>query len=308
MIREEFSWDSVECYLRDTISAVLVGPSFDDRSNYFPSLWNEWKCNLVRIEASRDYSQDVTISLLREGEIKKTYSGELVTELTSLFSDLNRQVNVICLDLSSLQHTVLMYLTKLLLTEVRPKQLFASYVEPVDYQIRSYLGDFLLSEELLGLRAVPGFVRRKRSCPGRLLAFLGFEGERLIKILEEDTQSNTIIPVIGFPSFRPGWQARTLRNCMRSIEYAQASCDIHKCSAESIFDAYDLINNLKPNLSKEEYVLAPLGTRPHSMACAIYATLNPDTRIVYDHPVEMSRRSIGINRTICYHLSTFIKR
>jgi len=305
LLREEFEWHEVSEYLEHNVTTAFIGPGIDERSSFFSELWKEWNCQLVKIKATPT-AEWIEISVIKGSSENVVGCYDLITGLRSFLLQEKENLKVTCIDLSSLQHSVLMYLAKLLLIEIKPQNLFATYAQPAQYNAINDLGEFRLSEELLGLRSVPGFARRVRGEAMLLMAFLGFEGTRLTKIIE-DMQEKTasVIPVIGFPAFRPGWQSLALRNCRRAIEYADAISNIYKCKANSIFDAYELIHELRPR-EGEVYALAPLGTRPHSMACAIYATHYPGTRLLYDHPIETARRSIGITRKQCYHLTTFI--
>jgi hypothetical protein len=304
LIKEEFQWSDVSEYLEINLNVAFVGPGYDERSKFFPDVFSRWKSILIYLEASQD-TKSVQIKVFENGN-RITYDNtvELLSGIRGLLNNIRSEMRIACIDLSSLQHCVLMYLTKLLIEEIKPIQLFATYAEPVEYS-QSQFGEFMLSEELLGRRSVPGFARRIKENPTKLLTMLGFDGERLNKITE-DLQTSSVTPVIGFPSFRPGWHNRSLKSSMRAIEDHHATSDIHKCNAKSIFDAYELIHDLRPR-GGETYALAPLGTRPHSMACAIYATRYPGTLIIYDHPVEVTPRSIGISSCTCYHLSSFIQ-
>lgn len=304
-VREELEWEEIRPFLEENVTVTIVGPSKDDRSAFFPRLWSGWKCRLLELGATSD-CKFITIKSYINGTIESSHTVELIPGLRSFLSSIRSQMRVVCIDISSLQHVVLMFLCKLLTQEIKPAKLFASYAQPIDYVSKNYLGDYLLSEELLGLQPVPGYTRRIRGTHIRLLAFLGFEGDRLAKLIEEMDNVQIVIPVIGFPAFRPGWQARSLRNCMRAIQRTEAVGSIHKCNATSVFSAYETIVRFRPKNNEEIYALAPLGTRPHSMACAIYAAKHQECLIRYDFPIEANPRSTGILRCIGYHLSTFI--
>jgi hypothetical protein len=302
LIREEFDWCDVNDYLQQNVNTVIIGTRSDPRSDFFPHIWDEWRCNIIQLETNSDSSR-INVIYKKGKENPISFEAEFLVGLKSFLTAIHDDLKIICVDISGLQHTVLMYLCKLIIRDIKPMQFFATYTEPKNYLSKSHLGDYLLSKELLGLRSVPGFTLREKT-PIYLLAFLGFEGNRLIKIIEEK-EIETLIPIIGFPSYQPEWQTCSLRNCIRAIERVQGSNNIHKCRADSVFDAYDLISKAKPT-SKEIYALAPLGTRPHTVACAIYATKYPETMIIYDHPIEVKPRSEGVLRNRCFHLTSFI--
>ena len=83
-----------------------------------------------------------------------------------------------------------------------------------------------------------------------------------------------------------------------------SDCTIHKCYSDSIFEAVNLLDTIL--VDEEKVVLAPLGTRAHSMACAIYACQHSNARIVHDYAVECENRAKGIAHIMIYHLSSFI--
>lgn len=303
MIREEFEWNEIHDYLKDNSTVVFVGPCRDERSTFFPDIFSKWDCSVVSISATNNFSK-VNISIVKKGVSIWSRESDLITGIRHVIQKLYDDFNVVVMDISSLEHSVLMFLTSLLIKEFKPLKLFATYAEPEKYLI-SDTGEYKLSDEFLGLRAVPGFSRRLREIPITLTALLGFDSDRLMKIIEETQEIKSVIPVIGFPSFRPGWQMNSLKNSMRVIEYTVSHTAIHKCRADSVYDALELIRNLRPK-SGEIYALAPLGTKPHSLACAIYATTHNDTLVFYDNPVESIARSSGIARCVCYHLTSLI--
>lgn len=303
MINEEYCWADVEGTLSSIVSCVFVGPAKDQRAQYFPRLWNTWDCLLVRIEADPNL-EFLTFSISKGGQpVRDNQRLTVTTGLRGILSSLGESnLEVVCIDMTSLQPAVLMFLTKLLTAEVRPSHLFGTYAEPEEYA-RKADDEYLLSSRFMGLRSVPGYATRTGS-GGRLLAFLGFEGDRLAKILDE-VQFDDVIPIVGFPAYQPGWQNRSLVSCMGPIQHAASTVKVEKCSAVSIYDAFALIGRLRGH--EPQVALAPLGTRPHTVACAMYAATHPKTHLLYDHPVEQPHRSVGIGPCRCYHLTPLMK-
>ena len=133
---------------------------------------------------------------------------------------------------------------------------------------------------------------------------MGFEGIRLKSILESVHNVDKFIPVVAFPSGAPQWYNVTMWNSMDTLQSENRDYAIRKCFSESIFEA---VNLLQQNiLHDEKVVLAPLGTRAHSMACAIFACQHPNTRIIYDYVIESNQRAVGIANITIYHLSSFL--
>lgn len=303
MIREELEWSEISGYLSSKITTLFVGPVRDERSGFILNKYQSTDTLIVQIDSSTDGRMAHVIIQRNQINIFDD-SLEILIGLRSLIKCIRDSLTITCIDLSSLHHATIMFLTKLLLSEFKPVQLYATYTEPNEYE-KGPSGEFVLHEELLGRRSVPGFSKRIRENPIRLVPMLGFDGDRLLKLTEELQEVSSVVPIVGFPSFSPGWQTRTLKSSMRAIEALQSISDIHKCGANSIFEAVNLLTELRPR-NGETYALAPLGTRPHTMATAIYATRNEETLVLYDHPVEVQKRTIGINKCICYHLTSFI--
>ena len=206
--------------------------------------------------------------------------------------------------MSSLDHVLIMYLTKILIMQVIPKTLFASYIRPERYNKQYGDIEFSLSSQVMAVQAVSGFIRRE-SKNQTLCSFLGFEGIRLKGILEAVHDCDRFIPVVAFPSGSPQWYNTTIWNSMDTLQSDCRGSAIHKCLSESVFEAVEL---LRKNIQADEkLVLAPIGTRSHSMACAIFACEHPNARIIYDHVIEQSHRAIGISEITIYHLSSFLK-
>ena len=124
-------------------------------------------------------------------------------------------------------------------------------------------------------------------------------------ILEAVHSFEKLIPIVAFPSGTPQWYNVTMWNSMDILQSEGKNLSVYKCFSESVFEAVNLLNHIIAQ--DETVVLAPLGTRPHSMACAIFACHHEATRILYDFVVESDHRAIGIADITIYHLSSFIK-
>ncbi|MDD4760981.1 MAG: hypothetical protein PHU66_09260 [Bacteroidaceae bacterium] len=303
MIKEEFEWSKVGQSIIAVTDIIIIGKGIDERSKFFPSIFHNTNCLVITLN---EISNLINLEVSKNNEIIETNNIKTVPDLAAFLSRYIDSTVAVTVDISSLQHHLLMYLCKLIIDSYKPRLFFACYAEPKEYANKSYLGEFTLSNGSPGISPVPGFSRRTKK-DVHLIALLGFEGNRLTKIIE-DKKFTKITPVIGFPSFQPGWHSRTLQNCMQAIQDANATMNIQRCLAGSIFGAYLKIQQLNNSNNTLQLAIAPLGTRPHSVACALYATKNPDTLIIYDYPVEITPRSTGISTCLGYNLSPFIDR
>ena len=186
----------------------------------------------------------------------------------------------ILVDITSLQHSVIMFMMNTLLTKIRVARLFLSYVKPLEYLNRNK------SNEVI----VP---------------FLGFDGDRLNNILE-GMDYDEVCPIIGFPSDNPYWQFESLRNCMLVLKHTASEQKIRKCKANSVFDALQTLDGILSDHPSRSFVLIPLGTRPHSAACAIFASRYQNVRIIYDYAQESPVCTHGVRSATIYNVSQYL--
>lgn len=303
MIREEFSFCDMADYLYNNNDLLIVGPaSEDERSSFFFNEWNSRGKDVLVVERVED--EKLHFRYLHNGQVIRDSCIDLCMGTPRLLHYLNVERKSVLLDMSSLDHVLIMFLTKQLVQQVVPRGFFASYIRPEQYSSQTGSVGFSLSTQVLAIEAVPSFA--KRECDKQTLcAFLGFEGVRLKGVLETIHNVDRFIPVVAFPSGSPQWYNVAMWN---SMDILQSECKdpyTYKCSSESVFEAVDILHrSIQPD---EKVVLAPLGTRPHSMACALFACQHPHTRIIYDYAVECSHRAIGIGEIKLYHLSSFLR-
>lgn len=304
MIREEYSFDDVADYLYTTTDLLIAGfpVACEDRSVFFSNLWKEKVKSILFLK--RDNSDKLIYEFYNENNLSAGGMIDLCVQTSQLLKNLGIEEKNILLDMSSLDHVLIMFLSKQLIERVTPKSFFAAYIRPKEYSRQSGTIGFSLCEQVLAVNSVPGFTKRE-SKNQTLCSFLGFEGIRLKSILESVHGIQKFIPVVAFPSGAPQWYNVTMWNSMDILQGENGTFSIRKCFSESVFEAVDLLHNsIAP---EEKIVLAPLGTRPHSMACAIFACQHRNSSIVYDYAIESQPRTKGIADITIYHLSSFMK-
>lgn len=303
MINEEYSFDDLKDFLLDAVDLLIVGwPNQEERSCFFYGKWYNTDTKILLVK--REKNEKVHCKLLENKTTVFERNVDLCVGLPQLLNCLNINQKNVLIDLSSLDNVLIMFLTKQLLTRVAPKSLFASYIRPEKYSSQSGDVGFALSEQVSAIESVPGFTRRE-SDNQTLCTFLGFEGKRLKGILETIHGFEKLVPIVAFPSGTPQWYNVTMWNSMDILQSETKDLLVYKCYSESVFDAVRLLN--ETIAQDENVVLAPLGTRPHSMACAIFACQHQATRIIYDFVIESEHRAIGVSDITIYHLSSFIK-
>lgn len=302
MLREEYAYSDIADYLYAKNDLLIVGPEGEDeRSRFFYENWNVRNKMILRL--IRINEDTVVYCWYNNGKMLLTERIDLCLGIPRLLRGINAEEKNILIDMSSLDHVLIMYLTKVLIKEVIPRSLFASYIRPEKYSNQSGSVGFSLSDQILAVQAVPGFTKREKGSQV-LCAFLGFEGMRLNAVLETVHNVEKLVPIVAFPSGAPQWYNVTMWNSMDTLQSECKDAAVRKCSSESVFEAVDLLK--KCIRMDEKAVLVPLGTRPHSMACAIFASIHPYARIIYDYVIEHKRRAIGISKITVYHLSSFL--
>lgn len=135
------------------------------------------------------------------------------------------------------------------------------------------------------------------------MLLLALRVNRLKNIIEGINELKSLKAIVAFPIDTHEWYHTTMWNSMDILSESNSPI-IKKCSSESVFEALHL---LETTIDKDENnVLAPLGTRPHSLACAIFATRNDKIRVIHDYAIEHEIRTTGVEKIFIYHLSNFL--
>jgi hypothetical protein len=188
-----------------------------------------------------------------------------------------------------------------------------AYTEPAEYtQSTNPLRGlrFNLSKRTTGLAPLPGFVRLFPPETGVpiLVPMLGFEGDRLQRVLEEtDFDLRMTFPIVGVPGFRPEYPFLSLDGNARSLDRPPLHRNIRFARANCPFEAYLAVDQLRSQEEATHVTLAPIGTKPHALGALLQALRHPsDTTIVYDHPVRSERRTSGTSSLCVYRVTEFL--
>ncbi|MBT9608986.1 hypothetical protein [Aquabacterium sp.] len=211
----------------------------------------------------------------------------------------------VLVDISSLPHHVWAPLFRACITY--GKQVRALYVEPEGYKSHPSPASanlFDLSVSFDGLAPLPGFAKLTGPAENEsslLIAFLGFEGNRAERIINQLEPVPKVVPVIGAPGFQINYPAITVAcnrsflsdfDCNSEIRFARASCP---------FEAYEILASVRRNYPDHYLYIAPVGTRPHALGAVWYALHHSDhCEILFDHPVRQSNRTSGRGLTHIY--------
>ena len=141
-----------------------------------------------------------------------------------------------------------------------------------------------------------------------LLAPLGFEGSRLGQMLEQDDGAtfSEMIGLIGAPALKPGWENRSIYSHLRYFSNVNTRLEYYSC--RNPYQTLELLESIR--FEADKLILAALGTKPSSLACAIFLINNfrKNTRLkmisaIYDFPVASYKRTVGVGKANLYRLN-----
>lgn len=299
-IRQEFLLSEMSEYIDNNITLVIANDSSEERKKLIYNTYFQKGKNIITI----CYNNNKFLICNPRDRVPTTKCASH-SEIASVIKSFpNIDWKNVLIDMTSLSHVSLACLLKAILIEMKPAKVFMAYVKPEKY-VRNSNNEYDFSVDISAPKAIPGYATHSKDNQ-ILVPFLGFEGKRLLNIMGEELYSE-INPVLGFPSADPLWQFETLRYCKDTIQEKDASLNIRKCKADSIYDAYYELEDIMKDAEGRQMVIAPLGTRPHFVAAILFAIRHRNNcKIIFDNVKEKSDCTEGIRDTIIYHISTFI--
>ena len=144
--------------------------------------------------------------------------------------------------------------------------------------------------------------------PQRGVFFLGYEERRLDRALEDYPMINTgkCSVVFGVPAFKPGWEMDAFANNIRIMRDKIFRGGIEYCGAENPKATVSLLLNVQQSLQAgEKLFIAPVGTKPNGVGVALFTALNPETGLLYDHPVKSNNRTSKVSKWHLYQIQEY---
>jgi hypothetical protein len=300
-LKEEYSIEEIEEYLKTNATVLFVGPGIDERSSTVKNKLTEIS-KIVSLEYNYDINE-IRIDVEND-RVQRQCKGEEFADFLSSLKQYKVSFREAVLDISSLQGPCIIMLLNALICDMRcrPAKLFTAYVKPDEYILENE--KYRFSSVYGKAASIPKMVARARKRE-TLIPFLGFEGARLSNIIG-DSQYEAVYPIIGFPSDDPKWQFETMRYCMDAIIEQKATYNIRKCNSGSVFEAYYLLEEIASKLDTS-IVVSPLGTRAHMVAATIFAIKNASRcRIIYDFAKLDNSQTRGVKSIKISHLSMYL--
>lgn len=189
----------------------------------------------------------------------------------------------------------------------RPPRCLFIYTEPREYvrkppEEEPALGSaFDLTIAFRAKNAIPTFTPLLSGTnKAHLVAFLGFEGARLSRVLSDDDSTfyTEVTVVFGIPPFQASWDMHALMANTRLIEQHRPS--VRFSGANNPRGAYMLLQEVHASLrgsACNRLAVAPFGTKPAAIGAALYCVETDVIRTVYDHPERKAGRTRGVHRT-----------
>lgn len=230
---------------------------------------------------------------------------DLTANLINDIDAINFKDKVVLIDSTGFKQPLLFYFLKVIHDYCRPKQLFLGYTEPLEYNFANPIesqDSFALTESFHGLSAIPGFLRKSSPEKNKfLIVFMGFEGNRFARI-HDDYNIKDVFAFIGFPPFKTGWHYHSIESNQNILRNTNVLKRLKRITANEPFSAYKELESIKEKYPDSELLIAPIGTKPHSIATCIFAIKHEDVRIVYDYPEGKLYRTRGVETSIIYNI------
>ncbi|MBL4297890.1 hypothetical protein H8F06_21665 [Vibrio fluvialis] len=221
----------------------------------------------------------------------------------------NFDLSKILLDSTSLDFPELVYILDLF--KNKNIDIDVVYLEPSEYlKKHSDIGEynFDLTCKQQNFSGLPEFSVHTGNHSVSLVAPLGFEPMRLGQLINSDEGKtyDSISGMVAIPAYKPGWENRSIKSNLRHFSNTLSPELLLYPSANpyQIYKQMDSIAHAFPQL-----LLAPLGTKPSTLAIALYMVNNfpNNTRksyvsAVYDFPEKTSGRTKGIGKVYLYKL------
>lgn len=251
--------------------------------NFFKLIYNEDKfiLNLSKKEEKIDYK------LIDFGK-------EFIKKL---------EFNTFILDTTSLGFAEILLLVHFI-SEKENVTIKLYYVEPNEYKLKNeksmFKNEFDLSEGFNSFKKIPPYsllIDSSSSSKAKLVSLLGFENDRLSRILEDDdgARYDEFIHIVALPAFSPGWENISLHRHSRELKNAK---NIEFSPANNPYETYRVLEKIQKNSKNKNLVIAPIGTKPHAIGAIIFlinSRLNKDkVGIIYDFPIKKENRTDGV--------------
>lgn len=263
---------------------VFSGKVIDDRGRELISIVQQHQAILHLVEFNTD-----NMELSIDGHVIQ------INDSSFLADQITSQQTLI-IDSTTLGLPEIYYLIKqfILLNTLQFKII---YIEPMKYNKDLDSDFYKLSHYPIGFKPIPGAVGDLYSEDLDLgVFFVGFDSSRMEIAIEEFQmiQSKNIKVIFTTPSFCSGLESESIVPHLNILN-ENRNFEIDFCSALDPTSSYELLSFYRKSLDEgKKLFIAPLGTKPTTIATALFANLNDDVSLLYDHPMNLEDRTSGV--------------
>lgn len=297
-----FLFEEIKGYLDENVDFYLFGDGMEERDRYL----KEWYLGNFSEKCIELHYDVKTEKFSGNDGLPRDLKADLDRFLQETFGD--REISIF-LDITSLPTALLFYLL-LNLRGRALRHLFCGYTKPSTYRRANSVGErerYQLNDGFIGIKPIPGFLRSDPAGRERILIlFLGYEGSRAKYIYEEESPSS-MVPVIGLPGFRPGWNDTAFEMNLDLIGETSSMDYVEYIAADSPFEAYALLEKMQSVHNGKYLVIGPLGTKASSLGVALYAiNTELECSIIYDNPTQKENSTDGKGSTLIYDITSLL--
>ena len=192
-------------------------------------------------------------------------------------------------------------------------EIHAIYTEPQKYLSEQYHKegeDHEWAGEIDDIKSLPGFLNFANSNEEFIFCvFLGFEGGRFTHMLREmQPMEDLTVPIFGIPGFRIEYPYNAYWSNRKGLMETESAANVKYASANSIVDAYMLLNRIHKGDKSKKMIVAPIGTKPHTIASIAFAITHfNNVEIAYDNPKKTEPLAEGIGLILDCNITKLLK-
>ncbi|WP_180084024.1 hypothetical protein [Acinetobacter sp. YH12145] len=263
---------------------IFSGRVLDDRGRELLSVFSDSKSNIHLVEFNAN-------------QMQFSIDGHVIdfNDSKYLESIINIENNVM-IDSTTLGLPEIYYLIKQFIN-LNFLEFKIIYIEPLTYNKDESDEFYRLSHYPIGYKPIPGAVGDLHHDDLELgIFFIGFDSSRMEIALEEFQmiQGKLIKTIFATPAFSSGLEMESIVPHL-NILTDNPKFEIDFCSALDPTSSFEMLNFYKRSLDDgKKLFIAPLGTKPTTIATALFANLNSDVSLLYDHPMNLENRTSGV--------------
>ena len=242
-----------------------------------------------------------------EREIEE-YDSLRKNKMLSFLETLNRVSKVLVVDFTLMNSRFLGALFSVL-NMIEWEEVYFCYTEPGEYRKKSN-DEFDLSNVTMGYEQIPGlFSNSDGSAESDWLIFLGFEGDRAIKLEEEASYKRRYTkPFISIPAMKTEWYNHAVNQNSEFLDLRLKNRSV-ECigyvSAVDPFETYQIIQEYRKGV--DSLVISPIGPKPVMLGCIMDVLENVEDMLLFDNPFQEGNNTESVGDSHFYDMTYFVK-